>query len=337
MQPIAILATGMVTAVGLNAPAACAAIRCGLTNFAETCFMDSTGEWIVGSEVPLEQPWRGRAKLVHMVTPAIQECLDVVEGIDPSKIPLLLSVAEKERPGRIEGLDEHLLNEVSSELGTEFNPSSHIIPEGRVGGAIAIKKAEEMLYRHRMPYCIVAGVDSYLVARTLAEYEKRDRLLTPSNSNGFIPGEAGAAVLLGPPSASNSILKIAGIGFGSEKATIKSEEPLRADGLVQANTEAFAASGLSINDMDYRITDANGEQYKFKEGDLAVTRKLRDHKGAFDIWHPIDCIGEVGASIVPSILCVAEAAAGKGYSSGEKVLCHCGNDEVARASFILTT
>ena len=90
-----------------------------------------------------------------------------------------------------------------------------------------------------------------------------------------------------------------------------------------------------MNDMDFRITDANGEQYKFKEGDLAVTRMLREHKGAFDIWHPADCIGEIGAAMVPSILNVAEAAAKKGYSRGDKVLCHCGNDDGERASLIL--
>jgi 3-oxoacyl-[acyl-carrier-protein] synthase-1 len=338
MQPIAILATGMVTGVGLNAPASCAAIRCGLTNFAETRFIDSTGQWIIGSEVPMEQPWRGRAILVHMVAPAIQECLDAVEGIDPSQVPLLLCVAEKERPGRLQGLDENLLNEVASELGTEFHPSSQIIADGRVGGAVAIKKAEELLYRYRKPYCIIAGVDSYLVAGTLSEYEKRDRLLTPANSNGFIPGEAGAAVLLGPPTpSSNNTLTISGIGFGTETATIESEEPLHADGLVQAIKESLAASNLKMADLDYRITDISGEQYGFKEASLALTRILRDRKEEFDIWHPADCIGEVGSAIVPCSLAVAMASARKKYARGNRVLCHYSNDDGARAAAILSS
>ena len=91
-----------------------------------------------------------------------------------------------------------------------------------------------------------------------------------------------------------------------------------------------------MGDLDYRITDANGEQYIFKEGDLAVTRTLREHKGEFDIWHPVDSIGEVGAATVPCILGIAEAAARKGYSRGDNVLCHFGNDNGDRAAIILT-
>jgi 3-oxoacyl-[acyl-carrier-protein] synthase-1 len=337
MQPIAILATGMVTGVGLNAPASCAAIRCGLTNFAETRFMDSTGEWIVGSEVPLEKPWRGRAKLVHMVAPAIQECLDAANEGQADQIPLLLCVAEKTRPGRLEGLDDKLLDEVQSELGVIFHSSSHIIPEGRVGGALAIKEAEEILYQRHLPYCVVAGADSYLVAGTLTEYENRERILTPANSNGFIPGEAGAAVLLGTPSYnSNHKLIIPGIGFGTETATIESEEPLRADGLVQAIKESLTDSNLKMADLDYRITDISGEQYGFKEASLALTRILRDRKEEFDIWHPADCIGEVGASIGPVMLAVLSAALQKNYSPGRSALAHFANDEGRRAAMTVT-
>ena len=51
-------------------------------------------------------------------------------------------------------------------------------------------------------------------------------------------------------------------------ATLESEKPLRADGLVQAFRAAFAEAGQTIADVDYRITDANGEQYWFKEAAL---------------------------------------------------------------------
>ena len=83
MKPVAILASGMVTGVGLNAASSCAAIRCAIDNFSETRFMDQGGEWIIGSQVPLEQPWRGLPKLVHMVVPAIKECLAAAGSVRP--------------------------------------------------------------------------------------------------------------------------------------------------------------------------------------------------------------------------------------------------------------
>jgi 3-oxoacyl-[acyl-carrier-protein] synthase I len=334
MKPVAILASGMVTGVGLNAASSCAAIRCAIDNFSETRFMDNGGEWIIGSQVPLEQPWRGLPKLVHMVVPAIRECLAQAGPVRPEQIPLLLCVAEKERPGRLEGLDDQLFQDVQSDLGARFHPRSGVIAKGRVGGAIALGAARELIYNERLPLCIVAGVDSMLVAGTLAAYEEKSRLLTSQNSNGFIPGEAGAAILVGP--ASNSGLLCIGIGTGQEKATIDSEEPLRADGLVQAFKAAFADSQRGFENMDYRLTDANGEQYLGKEAVLAMTRTMRVRKELFDIWHPADCIGETGSAAALCAMSVALAAARKKYAPGGSVLCHFSNDDGQRLALVLS-
>jgi 3-oxoacyl-[acyl-carrier-protein] synthase-1 len=335
MKPVSILASGMVTCVGLDAPSSCAAIRCGIDNFTETRFMDQGGEWIIGAQVPLEQPWRGLAKLVHMVVPAIKECLAHIGSVRTEDIPLLLCVAEKERPGRIEGLDQELFAEIQTELGVRFHHRSGVIAQGRVGGAIALGAAPELLEKERVPFCIVAGVDSYLTGPTLDAYEEKSRLLTSQNSNGFVPGEAGAAVLIGPGGVTNTGLFCAGIGVGQEKATIESEEPLRGDGLVNAVRTALQEAGVAINDLDYRITDANGEQYWFKEATLALDRVLRKRQELFEIWHPADCIGETGAAVVSCALGVALQAARKKYAFGRGPLCHFSSDGAERVAIVL--
>src|SRR6185437_4907763 len=99
--PLAITGTGMVTGVGLSAPASCAAIRCAIDNFQETRFMDKGGEWLMGCEVPLEQPWRGKTKLIKMAAAAITECLASNKQIAPKSTPLLLCLSENERKGRV--------------------------------------------------------------------------------------------------------------------------------------------------------------------------------------------------------------------------------------------
>jgi len=335
MQPVSVIASGMVTAVGLNAPSSCAAIRCAIDNFSETRFMDSGGEWIIGAQVPLEQPWRGLPKLVHMAAPAIRECLAHIGNARPEMIPLLLCVAEKERPGRLGGVDDQLFHDIEAELGVRFNSSSGVIARGRVAGALALGEARRLIYEERVPLCIVAGTDSYLVASTLDAYQKADRLLTSQNSNGFIPGEAGAAVLIGPPGHGREPeLLCTGFGMGKEKATIDSEEPLRADGLVEAFRAAFAEAGQTIDDLDYRLTDSNGEQYWFKEAALAMTRTLRARKERFQIWHPADCIGETGAAVGPCTLGIALAASRKRYSPGPGILFHFGAEDGERSALV---
>ena len=335
-QPLSILASGMVTGVGLTSASTCAAIRCAVSNFTETRFMDKGGEWIIGAQVPLEQPWRGRTKLVKMVVPAIKECLASLDGIPPTKVPLFLCVAEPERPGRLDGLDQTLLMEVQVELGIQFHPESKVIAEGKVSGATALALARQWLYSRRSDYCIIAGVDSYLVAGTLAVYEEQTRLLTSQDHDGFIPGEAGAAVVVSAPAmAKGATIQCLGLGSGKEQATVLSEQPLKADGLVAAIKAALTDAGCGMGDLDYRITDLSGEQYGFKEASLALTRTLRQRKEHFYIWHPADCVGEVGAAIVPVMLGVLLAATKKNYSLGSMVLCHGAKDSGERIAVVV--
>ncbi len=336
MQPLSIISYGMVTGVGLNAPASCAAIRCGINNFQETRFMDKGGAWIIGSEVPLDQPWRGRMKLVKLVVPAIRECLSAIGDTGTEKIPLLLCVSEKTRHGRLDGLDDQLMHEVQDELGMRFHERSEVISNGSTGGVEALKHAMTIFNQGDTACCIVAGVDTFLVGSTLSAYEEKERLQTSNNSNGFIPGEAGSAVLVCSDIRNTGTgMSVVGIGFGKEEATVESDKPLRADGLVQAIKEALSSSGLTMVELDYRITGISGEQYGFKEASLAMSRILREFKEDFDFWHPADCIGEVGSASVMCTIGIAAAASQKYYAPGEKVLCHFSNDNGERAVVIL--
>lgn len=337
MSVISILGAGLVSAVGLDAPSSCAAIRCAIDNFQETRFMDRGGKWLLGASVPLEQGWRGRDKLVQMASRAIAEALQQQAGIDPTQVPLLLGVAELERPGRLAGLDGSLIEAIETQLGLRFHPSSTVIARGRVSAAVALLNARKLLGAGHN-HVLVAGVDSLLSAASLAVYEQRQRVLCSANSNGFIPGEAGAAVLLGRPLASDTPqLTCVGLGFGKEPSTIDAEDiPLRAEGLTQAVRAALQEAGCGLEAMDYRLTDLSGEQYYFKEASLALSRNLRVRKEFFHLWHPADCIGETGAAIGPAMLAVALAASRKGYGEGPNIFCHLGNDAGERAVALLS-
>jgi 3-oxoacyl-[acyl-carrier-protein] synthase-1 len=324
----------MVTGVGFSAPATCAAIRVGITGFVETKFMFA-GEWLYGCPVPFEVPWRGREKLLQMVVPAINECLEGIQNFSAHEVPLILCVAETGRPGRLAELDQSFLDEVQERIELHFHDSSEVIAEGRIGGAHAVARASKLIADGR-PYCIVAGVDTFLVVDTLAHFNEKRRLLTEDNSDGFIPGEAAAGVLLGPKKQSSEAQMIClGFGNGFEKANVYSEEPLRADGLSNAIKAALADAGQTFKDLAYRITDISGEEYAFREASLALSRSMRVLKPEFDIWHPADCIGEVGAAIVPCVLGVALAAARKDYAPGKGVLCHFVGDTGDRAALIV--
>ena len=120
-----------------------------------------------------------------------------------------------------------------------------------------------------------------------------------------------------------------------EVATIESDEPLRADGLNQAIRDAFREGEVTYDDLHYRITDLNGEHYKFKEMALAMMRFERKPKPKlFDLWHPIEMIGDVGAAIGPIVLAIALDASRKRYGVGPTVLTTFSNDDGERAAIV---
>lgn len=333
-MPLAILGTGLVTPVGLSAPASCAAFRAKISNPTETRFIDSSGEWIMAHQVQLEQPWRGLTKLAKMAAMAIDEALADIPREQWSSIPLLLCVAETERPGRAPNLDDQLFGLVGAALDVRFHARSSIVPHGRVSVAVALAQARQLLAQPGISQVLIAATDSLLSWPTLSHYAQQARLLSERNSDGFMPGEGAGALRVGQPGGRDALL-VSGIGFGREAAHIASEEPLRADGLSSAIKAALADAGMQMHDLEFRIADTSGEQYYFKEAALALTRTLRQRKPDFDLWHPAECTGEAGALAGVSVVASADAACRKRYAHGPSILAHMGNDSGPRAAMTL--
>ena len=212
----------MVCGVGLSAPASCAAIRCAISNFQETRFMDSGGEWIMGSSVPLEKPWRSISKLAKMLASVLKECVISEPHLTIESVPVLLCLAESGRPGRFHGLDNQILKETQKELQATIHSRSRIFPEGRIGLATVLHQARKLLYDANIEKVIIAGTDSLLVGPSLRTYEERERLLTKENSNGFIPGEAASAVIVQKPMPGDAPqLVCTGIGEGRRRSNCR--------------------------------------------------------------------------------------------------------------------
>lgn len=326
---IAITHTGLVTSVGLTAAQCCAAFRAKISNPTETRFIDSGGRWIMAHQVELAQPWRGLTKLAKMAAMAIEEALEDLPKEHWRNLPLLLCVAERSRPGRMSGLDNELLRLVEAEFDLPFARAS-TVAEGRVGVAMALARARALSQESGSPV-LIAAVDSLLTWPTLLHYANGDRLLSERNSNGFLPGEGAGALLVDSAPAANRLV-CTGLGFDVEPAPIDSDKPCRGDGLTGAIKAALADAGCSMHDFDFRLADVSGEQYYFREADLALSRTLRELKSSFDLWHPAECVGEIGAPAGIAMLSLAEASCRKGYALGQRAIAHLSNDGGQRAA-----
>jgi len=290
------------------------------------------GDFVQGAEVRFQNPYRGARKLVEMAGNAIRDCLANSSRVLPKRLPVVICLSDRASFAGDKSV------EITSELGNWLDADGEFLfyamRGGRAVGVSAIEKARRLL-NSETPCCLVVGVDSLLNTRDLITFHGQRRLLTGKNSDGFIPGEAAAAILLSISPPSGKALHLRGMGWAEEKVTVLTEEPFRARGLSQAIKSAISDGTTGYEEIDYRICDANGEQYVFKEATMALTSTLRFRKPEFDIWHPADCIGEIGAATVPCCLAVSLMAFRKGYAPGPGVLAHFGNDDGFRAAVTL--
>lgn len=338
MSVIAVKASGLVTSVGFNAASSFAAMRAGIRSVKETNLWDpESGQYLSAGRVMLPHWWIGVGKMADLVAPAIFECLNEADHVPLCDIPVLLGVASHEQPFRLEGLNENILEEIEYRIGSKLNQYSQVISNDHISVATGLEIAQKLIGDRKVRFCIIAAVDS-LIRQDLKNYylEKR-RLLTENNSNGFCVGEAGSAILVTSSSSiGDNKLEILGTGYAIENSTIESEEPVRAQGLTEAVRKAFTKADVTIQELDYRIADLNGEHYKAKEMTLAMGRfPRRPTSKLFDIWHPIEFIGDVGAAIGPILLGWALHAGQRDYGIGNNVLCTLGNDTGERVAIIL--
>ena len=333
---LAVVASGMVTGVGYNAPATFAALRAGVSGVRSATWPDfESGQQVRCARVSLPLRHAGTALLADLLAPAIDECLSTAGVTDTARVPFFVGVAHPDRPGRPEDLEQTLLRHLYRRLDAVPCASSRLFAGDQAGCGFALLDAKRLLEAGAADYVLVAGVDTLLDRTLINAYCARRRLLTPANFNGFLPGEAGTAVLIGIASTASSGLRIAGIGNAQEIATIESTKPLRGEGLTCAIRSALADAGLDMANVDFRVTDLSGEHYKFKEAMFALVRL--DHtprNGLLDLWHPIEFLGEIGAAILPCLLGWTWDALQRGYAPGPRALLHIGSDDGHRFAMV---
>lgn len=319
-----ITGTAMVCPVGLSAASACAARRAGISGFHHLAYRDNAGEPIVGAAVPgLDWALSATARLLKLVTRCL---MDIVEGqpnIDWERVPLMVCLAEPQRPWAGADLAMSIRAHVQEMPGVRFHPQGvRLFASGHSAGFQALHAARALIGSGQAEACVVCGVDSFINAATLLWLDRDFRLKTPANRDGVIPGEAAAVVLLEATAGGDTTVEVTGLGFGLEEAPILSQEPLLGRGLALAARAALAQARIGFHDIDLRLSDVTGELYGFKELPLVEGRLMRVvRKEAQLLWHWAEAIGDTGAAAGVAQLVLADEAFRKGYAPGKHALC----------------
>lgn len=332
--PLYLRSVGMACPVGLRWPPACAAIRAGITRKQELPYVDNERRPLIGSYLSrLDWNWTPEQRWMFFLACALKDAMEGL-GRDNLHESQLVIALPRDADGSLY-TPKWVANELSARLEFSIAPDRlNIVAQGACGGFRALAMAREILDRGDARTCIAAAADSLVNARTLLALEQQHRLHTEDNSDGVIPGEA-AACLVASSTSARALATIHGIGFGREPALFDNDIPLRGEGIVAAARAALAEAGLAMQDLDFRVSDAAGEGYAFKEQALVVTRLLRQRKEKFPLWLCAEILGDTGAA---AGLCgVATAIAGfqRQYAPGPRAIAFAGNELGDRAALVV--
>lgn len=337
---LGIVAQGICCAVGHHSKAASAAIRARMNHFRETEFIDDSGMPIVGAGLFGLEQW-GEARLHTMFHAVLSECsIQLPAAANNHDCAILLLCAETQPSDVRHTWADHMLDR-TLEAG-QFHAASDVMALGKAGIVPALQEAQRLFSLPQPPsYVIIAGVDNYLDAAVIDGMLQQQRLATSSNSDGFIPGEAAAAIVLINGESKHSaqqrtaMLWIEGIGEGQEPARISGNSAPRAQALCQAMRAAAIEAQCQIADLHFHASGFSGEAWYAREIGLALSRVLEKRVANFRHHIVSQFVGEVGAACAPLCLAWLAHAMPRHDGPGQRGLLHFANDDGLRAALVV--
>lgn len=341
--------TGVITSLGSSIEMIFAAVNAGVSSYSISEHFDKEGNAITMALVPnalfdeisetltMDEGDRyneQHERITKMAIVAIQAaCKD--KNIQ-SPIPLLVANTDMSRDltglsSFNENVSENCVPYIESRLIRNFN-------FGRSAGINALDFAFQYLVNSPYEYVLVGGSDSYLDSSCLNELDKKDRLLSANNADGFAPGEgAGFLLLTRHPELAleknGHIIAITKPGLAEEDGHMYSLSSYRGGGLDQAFKRALS------NHQQPKIrtiySSMNGENHWAKELGVAQIRNHTHLSEHVNVRHPADCYGDLGVATAPVLMALAAESLFKNDIPSDTVLVYASSDTACRGVVLM--
>jgi 3-oxoacyl-[acyl-carrier-protein] synthase-1 len=287
VTPLAVNGMGAITAVGGNVPLSVASIYTSGHRLEELAVEGSDGEKVVGAPTMIGAELQGADRLRVLGMLALQECGARMGG---ARLPVVVLAPALEVYGRDAGwLLRRILDDTELPLDGD---ASCVLAVGRGGESQALALVGRLLLSDAWPSCLLLAVDSLVVAARLAREVATGRVAGGANPTGFVPGEAGAALLLSLRADAACAGVIAGAGHCEGGADYVTSAAV----LVEAADRALGDAHVRARALSAVCHDGPGDWAQLEELALADGRpplSLAPHAQRFI---PAISTGEVGAA-----------------------------------------
>lgn len=340
--PLEVVAVGARTPVGFTAASSAAAVRAGISRYAEYPFIDPRGERVVvAADALLETRLEGRERILPMAGSVLEELEEQLgeKTLNGGRLTVLLALPEA-RPGFSEDDAAWVVQSLEARLREKTSSVRvELAGRGHAGALAAVEQAMQACTEGRDLLFLVVGADSYHHSETFVWLERGRRFAQPGVRSGFTPGEgagglalmsAGLRRRLGLP----RLALVRGAHTAREERLRESETGSFGVGMTEAVRGAVAGLDLAQEGVDTVYTDINGERYRSEEWGFVALRAPK-------VWRtpgykaPSDCWGDVGAAsgALGGVLAVRSFA--RGYARGPRALVLAGSDSGLRGAMLL--
>ena len=346
---LVITGLGMISPVGLNMSQTCASVRAGISRFQEyedyTCEPEEL-DWgdpepLMGARVPCPDREPEGTRITTLISEALQDLIQNAKMTRETFAQASVGIAlpSVNRTGAHDGLTKEQFTNFFQNALKANTGEPKLFTGGHTAFFEALEEAILRLQKGQSKLCIIAGVDSYHDQRTLAWLDRIGRLKSNRNRDGFIPGEAAAAILVesranAESRGANILAILRELGKGAEKNPIPSDRPSNGRELVQAIQSAITGEKDPL-EIEWVACDLNGESYRAKEWGLGQVMLQKNFRGLKHIWHPADSLGDVGAASGAVLVSLVARAFERGYAPAKRCLIFGAADDGARAALLL--
>lgn len=296
IENIAITQMGMVTSIGHDVCNACASMRTGLRRSVtlENFYVYSKEkheefeDGLISGYPVFEYDYDDSiTRLLKIFDMTVD---DFKKGLDESftDLPLYLSIPEGFRKlNWMEEFREKL--ELKIKENKLFSDTPVFFEEGNIGVLKALSQGVKDIRSGAASRAVIMGLDTLVGFDDLSLFNKLKKLKTILNSDGFMPGEAGACFMIEKVSSENE-----------DRDEVYIEDVLTSDeNESEKNLKDLILSIVEKKDeyqVDAVITDINGEAQRAEELGLLFSESFNNFDGEKELFCVSRTLGETGAA-----------------------------------------
>jgi len=350
-QKIYIAGIGAITPVGKNAEMTFASVNARINRYQDSGYFTESKQPVKMALVPPDAlPDINETPAIkgytrwdrHLLQMAHVAMIDAVKNAKIEKpVPLILACPQHYAKWPHQ-LPENFVKCLIEQSGVVVDPElSRTVQTGRAGILDALQIAFKYFLDTDAETILIGGVDSFQRPELFRGLLEEGRIAIQDNFDGFTPGE-GAGFILLTRNKSNAfkqdkknacpLVRLSNPGVAQENGHMYSEQPCLGDGLTNAFKQTLGLlNGSKINHI---YSSMNGERFWVKELGAAISRNQSFLSDDYQLVHPADCYGDLGAASGAVLMGIAAQNLMAQQRKMHHLVC-CSSDNTYRSAVVL--